>query len=89
MTEHDSSSHHTNPARSFWKTRSGIGLIVFLAIAGLLLAYEHRIHVFGGNGLLITFLAVCIGMHFFMHGGHGGHGSHDEDNDDFKGDNRP
>lgn len=64
MTDHDNSSRHTDPARSIWKTRAGIGLVAFLAIAGLLLIYEHRIHVFGGNGLLITLLAVCIGMHF-------------------------
>jgi hypothetical protein len=23
---------------------------------------------------LVLFLGVCVGMHFFMHGGHGGHG---------------
>jgi len=49
-------------------------LIVFAAIAGLLLAYGHRVHPFNGNALLLALLAVCIGMHFFMHGGHGGHG---------------
>ncbi len=89
MTDHDNSSRHTDPARGFWKTRAGIGLIAFLAIAGLLLIYEHRIHVFGGNGLLITLLAVCIGMHFFMHGGHGDHGSHDNEENDIKRDDRP
>ncbi|MCV0371756.1 MAG: DUF2933 domain-containing protein [Filomicrobium sp.] len=40
-----------------------------LAVAALLLAYEHRIHIFTGNVLLIL-LALCIGMHHFMHGGH-------------------
>jgi len=51
-------------------------LIGFSAIAGLLLAYEHRSHLLTGNGLLLVFLAVCIGMHFFMHGGHGDHAWH-------------
>ncbi len=57
----------------FWKTRVGIFLLAFLIIGGVLLAYEHRIHVFSGNGLLIGLLAACIVMHLFMHGGHGGH----------------
>tara|TARA_R110000868_G_scaffold107438_1_gene293983 strand:- start:7225 stop:7470 length:246 start_codon:yes stop_codon:yes gene_type:complete len=56
------------------KSRAGLVLIVFLAAGGFLLAYEHRAHIFTGNGILIGLLAVCIGMHLFMHGGHGGHG---------------
>ncbi len=58
----------------FWKTRAGIILLAFLAIGGVLLAYEQRIHVFSGNGLLIGLLAACIVVHLFMHGSHGGHG---------------
>ena len=49
-------------------------LIAFLIVAGLLLAYEHRAHLFAGNAFLALLLVLCIGMHFFMHGGHGGHG---------------
>jgi len=37
-----------------------------------LLGYEHRVHLFVGNGLLVLLLLGCVGMHFFMHGGHGG-----------------
>jgi hypothetical protein len=59
---------------SFWKSRAAMVLCCFLAIAGFLLVYEHRAHIFGGNGLLIFFLLLCPAMHLFMHHGHGGHG---------------
>lgn len=61
-------------AGGFWRSRVGMALIVFAVIAGLLLAFEHRAHLLTGNGLLLGLLALCIGMHVFMHGGHGGHG---------------
>ena len=61
----------------FLKSRAGVVLLAFLAIAGFLLVFEHRAHIFTGNGVLIALLAVCIGMHLFMHGGHG-HGGHDK-----------
>jgi heme/copper-type cytochrome/quinol oxidase subunit 4 len=74
MSDHDHSGHKPPAAGSFWKSRAGLVLIVFLAVAGLLLAYEHRVHILSGNGSLIGLLALCVGMHLFMHGGHGGHG---------------
>ena len=37
-------------------------LITFLVVAGLLLAYEHRVHIFTGNGILIVLLALCVGQ---------------------------
>jgi heme/copper-type cytochrome/quinol oxidase subunit 4 len=74
MSDHDHSNHGPQPSGSFWRSRSGLVLIVFLAVAALLLAYEHRVHIFTGNGILIALLALCVGMHLFMHGGHGGHG---------------
>lgn len=78
MSDHDHSRHQPQPTGSFWRSRTGIVLTVFLAIAGLLLAYEHRVHIFSGNGVLIALLLACIGMHLFMHGGHGGHGGGDD-----------
>ncbi|MBO9463324.1 DUF2933 domain-containing protein (plasmid) [Labrenzia sp. 5N] len=60
---------------SFWKSRTGTVLIGALVIGGLLLGYEHRIHIFGGYSFLWLLLLVCVGMHFFMHGGHGSGGS--------------
>lgn len=72
MSVHDHSRHGAPSSGSFWRSRAGMVLLGFAAIAGLLLTYEHRVHLFTGNGLLLAFLALCIGMHFFMHGGHGG-----------------
>ena len=64
--------------QSFWKSRFGISLIISLAIAALLLGFEHRVHIFAGNGFLILLLLGCGVMHLFMHGGHGGHGGDDK-----------
>ena len=80
---HDPSEHHRgrgdqseepSPTPSFWRSRAGIYLIVALVVGGLLLGYEHRVHILGSNWLLWLPLLLCVGMHFFMHGGHGGHG---------------
>ncbi len=76
MNNPDHSRHDPPPAGSFPRSHAGIVLIAFLAVAALLLAYEHRVHIFTGNGVLIALLALSVGMHFFMHGGHHGHGSH-------------
>lgn len=77
MSEHDHMQHSPPLSGMFWRSRAGMVLIGFAAIAGLLLAFEHRAHLLTGNGLLLVFLALCVGMHFFMHGGHGG-GDRDE-----------
>ena len=74
MSEHDLSRRRSPHSGNLWTSRAGRVLIGFAAVAALLLAYEHRVHLFTGNGLLVVLLALCIGMHFFMHGGHGGHG---------------
>ena len=78
MTDPDHSKHKPAPAPSFWKSRVGATLIVFLAIAAVLLGFEHRLHIFTGNGLIVALLLGSIVMHFFMHGGHGGHGGGDK-----------
>ncbi len=65
----------THPS-SFWKSRAGIYLAVALVLAGLLLGYEHRVHILTSDWLIWLPLLICVGMHFFMHGGHGGHGGH-------------
>lgn len=74
MDGHNHSEHEQPRPPSFWSSRAGVVLIAFLAVAGLLLVYEHRMHIFTGDWLLVVLLAFCIGMHLFMHGGHGGHG---------------
>jgi hypothetical protein len=55
----------------FLRSRTGIVLIVFLAIATFYLVTEHTAHFFGllPYGLLL----LCPILHLFMHGGHGGH----------------
>jgi hypothetical protein len=77
--------HHPqgNPPRppSFWKSRAGIYLIFALVLGGLLLGYEHRVHILGSWLLIWLPLLLCVGMHFFMHGGHGGHGGHGKGDD--------
>ena len=76
---HGDQHSQDNPPRppSFWKSRAGIYLIVALVLGGLLLGYEHRVHILGSGLLIWLPLLLCIGMHFFMHGGHGGHGKGD------------
>ena len=76
MEEHDHSMHQPEPGPTFWQSRAGITLIVFLAVAALLLGYEHRLHLFASGLFPVALLFGCVFMHFFMHGGHGGHGSH-------------
>lgn len=61
----------------FVRSRTGIALLVFLAVVGFLLVYEHRAHIPGDYWLLGGLLALCLLMHGFMHGGHGGHGGDD------------
>lgn len=66
---------------SFWRSRTGLTLCVFLAVATIFLLTEHWAHVIGVLPLLLP-LGLCLGMHAFMHGdhghgGHGGHGQHD------------
>ncbi len=61
-----------NQIQTPWRrTRSGMVLIGFLAIAAFFLVTEHTAHVFGALPWL--FLAACPLMHLFMHHGHGGH----------------
>jgi hypothetical protein len=58
----------------FWRSRSGIALLLVVAVGGFLLFTEHRAHVLGV--LPFAFLLACPLMHVFMHHGHhhGGHG---------------
>ena len=65
--------------RQFLLSRSGVVLAGFLAVGGYFLWEEHAAHILGYLPLILI-LGVCVGMHFFMHGGHGGdHGSHDDE----------
>jgi hypothetical protein len=61
---------HPSPT-SFWRTRYGIGFLVFGAITAYFLLTEHLAHVVGALPLLL--LLTCPLMHVFMHHGHGHH----------------
>ncbi len=65
--------------RQFLFSKSGLVLVGFLAVAGYFLWAEHKVHILAYLPLILI-LGLCLGMHFFMHGGHGGgHGSHDDE----------
>src|SRR3546814_20144681 len=60
---------HGENRRGFFSSRANIVLLGFLAVAGFYLIAEHWAHVVGALPLLLL-LGLCLGMHFFMHGGH-------------------
>jgi len=68
----------TASTQSFWRSRTGISLIIALTVGAALLSFEHRIHIFAGSGLLVFLLLGCGVMHLFMHGGGKGHGGGDK-----------
>ncbi len=59
---------HSPPPRPFWRSRTGLALLGFLAIAGFFLFTEHRAHVLGVLPLVLV--ALCPLLHLFGHGGH-------------------
>jgi hypothetical protein len=76
-------AHHApgapGPSAPWWRSRSGIVLLGFLAVAAFFLLTEHTAHVFGALPWLL--LLACPLMHLFMHGGHGHGGHHGRGND--------
>lgn len=66
---------HPPQAISWFRSRAGIVLLVFLAIAAFFLITEHTAHVLGVLPFLLVLL--CPLLHLFLHGRHrGGHASH-------------
>jgi len=62
------------------KSKTGLALLVFGAIAAFFLITEHQAHLWGWLPYLL--LLACPLMHIFMHRGHGGHhhqGSHQQE----------
>lgn len=59
-------------SRPFWRSKVGIVLIGFLAVAAFLLIAEHWAHIFVGAWFFWLLPLMCLAMHFF-HSGHGGH----------------
>jgi len=72
-------TNQTGGLSGFLRSRTGITLIVFLAIATFYLVTEHTAHVFGF--LPYALLLLCPIMHLFMHGSHGGHGGSGDHSD--------
>ena len=70
---------HEHSSTPWWRTKGGLVLLGFLAVAGFFLSTEHTAHVLGYWPFLL-FLA-CPLMHLFMHHGHGGHGGQDNGRD--------
>jgi len=62
---------------AFLRSRTGLVLLAFLAIAAFFLLTEHTAHVLGV--LPYALLLLCPLLHVFMHHGHEGHSGHDEE----------
>jgi cbb3-type cytochrome oxidase subunit 3 len=56
------------------RSRTGLALLAFLAIAVFFLVTEHTAHFFGVLPFLL--LLLCPLLHLFMHGGHSEHDGH-------------
>lgn len=63
---------------SWWRSPSGIAMLVFLGIAAFFLITEHLAHIVPILPWLL--LLACPLMHVFMHRTHGGH-NHYSDGD--------
>ena len=55
---------------TFFRSRTSVVMVAFLAIAAFFLLTEHTAHVFGV--LPYALLLLCPLLHVFMHHGHGG-----------------
>jgi di/tricarboxylate transporter len=73
VSNHDHVDREPKSEGRFLTSRSGLVLIVFLAIAAFFLLTEHRAHLLGILPFLL--LLLCPLLHMF-HGGHGGHDGH-------------
>jgi len=65
----------TEPNKPWWRSRNGVVLIGFAAIAGFFLLSEHRAHALEWLPWLL--LLACPLLHLFMHNGHDGGRKHD------------
>lgn len=67
-------TEHKSGITSWLRSRTGLALMAFLAVAVFFLATEHTAHFFGVLPYLL--LLLCPLLHLFMHRGHGEHGGH-------------
>lgn len=74
--DHPHDERHGNEPRPLWRSRTGLALLGFLAIAAFFLLSEHRAHLLGALPFLL--LLLCPLLHVFGHGDEsrkgGGHG---------------
>lgn len=63
---------HREAPKPFWRSRAGLALLGFAAVAAFFLLGEHRVHVLGA--LPFALVALCPLLHLFGHGRHG-HGA--------------
>lgn len=59
---------------AFLRSKTGLVLLAFLAIAAFFVITEHQAHVYGALPYVLLLLVPVL--HMFMHAGHGGHGGH-------------
>ncbi|MGE3679060.1 MAG: DUF2933 domain-containing protein [Burkholderiales bacterium] len=65
----------------FWRSKTGIALCAFLAVAAVLIVLEHRAHAL--QWLPFAILLACPLLHLFhSHSGHGRNGRHGTDKPD-------
>lgn len=70
--DHSHDEQYGSKPRSLGRSRTGLALIGFLAIAAFFLLSEHRAHALGALPFLL--LLLCPLLHRLGHGGHS-HGS--------------
>lgn len=80
MSGHDD-TRGAGAVRRLLRRPAGLALCAALAIGGVILLLEHRVHVLVAAPFLLP-LAACLVMHLFMHRGHGGHHKDKGDGDD-------
>lgn len=69
------------PSKRSSRAPSARTIILVLAIGALALGYEYRAAVLSSSLIVWFPLLLCVGIHFFMHGGHGKHRRTREDDD--------
>ena len=55
--------------------------MMLVAFGALALGYEYRATILSSALIVWLPLLLCVGMHFFMHGGHGSHRDSGQDDD--------
>lgn len=70
MQDHEGGSDQAPAGTGFWRSRTRLALVAFLAIAAFYLLTEHTAHTFGLLPFLLLLGALLLPI--FMQGGHDG-----------------